>query len=476
MNLDFRKFAVAFADGSVPPREIDDESILIGRLASCDIQLDHKAVSRIHAGINFAESNFTLVNLSTSNPITLNGRSLGPQKSDVLADGDTIQIGPFMIEVERINDALLLTVQSVVLAGIPNSTIGQKEVTPAGYEKTDSERGGVLDVFWEKRTREKEDWGTRLRPTETPIPGKAMFNWRPTGDLRKPWQIGLFIWAFLVVGAIAAFAYFRYPQVYEPKPLSNPHSSKIEGSPIAAAENGNSCTTCHTMNQPIENACIRCHTAEQFHASNTRAHQEAGITCTVCHKEHQGAEYQLTATAIAACAACHNDSNSMTYNGKSVRTAHGGSYGYPVNNGVWTWKGVYREVADAIPEINSPATGDKDEQARLSRHFHSVHVARLVSPPGLKADKFGLVSCSTCHNSFSPVDRVTPRLTCAACHTNTAGDEKRDVRFAGSQVNCISCHVQHAYSGTRWSEFLSGESLKRRNDAVAAQIERLKEK
>lgn len=472
MNLDFRKFVIAFADASVPPRDIDDESILIGRLASCDIQLDHKAVSRIHAGINFADSNFTLVNLSTSNPITLNGRSLGPQKSDVLADGDTIQIGPFAIDVERISDALLLTVQSAVTG----SALSQKDVVAKPADRHEAESGGVLDVFWEKRTREKEDWGTRLRPTETPIPGKAMFNWRPTGDLRKPWQIGLFIWAFLIVGAIAALAYFRYPQVYEPKPLSNPHSSKIEGSPIAAAENGNSCTTCHTMNQPIENACIRCHTAEQFHASNTKAHQEAGITCTVCHKEHQGAEYQLTATAIAACAACHNDSNNKVYNGKSVRTAHGGSYGYPVNNGVWTWKGVYREVADAIPEINSPATGDKDEQARLSRHFHSVHVARLVSPPGLKADKFGLVSCSTCHNSFSPVDRVTPRQTCAACHTNTPGDEKRDARFAGSQVNCISCHVQHAYSGTRWSEFLSAESLKRRNDAVAAQIERLKEK
>ena len=231
------------------------------------------------------------------------------------------------------------------------------------------------------------------------------------------------------------------------------------------------------MNQPIENACIRCHTAEQFHASNTKAHQEAGITCTVCHKEHQGSDYQLTASAIAACAICHNDNNSKTYNGKTVRTAHGGSYGYPVVDGVWKWKGVYREVADAIPEINSTATADKDEQAKLSRQFHSVHLARLTVPAGLKGDKFGLVSCSTCHKSFGQgLDRTTPRQTCAVCHTNAPGEEKRDARFAASGVNCISCHVQHAYSGTRWNEFLSEEALKRRNDAVAAQIERLKEK
>ena len=476
MNLDFRKFVIAFADAATAPRELDEESILIGRLGRCDVHLDHKAVSRIHAGINFVDSNFTLVNLSTSNVLTLNGRLLAPQKSDVLANGDTIQIGPFAIDVERVNDTILLTVQPPVAEKIPDRTDIPNESVPSRVDRADADSGGVLDVFWEKRTREKEDWGSRLRPTEKPIPGKAMFNWRPTSDLRRPWQIGLFVWAFLVVGAIAAFAFFRYPQVYEPKPLSNPHASKIDGSPIAAAENGNSCTTCHMMNQPIENACIRCHTAEQFHASNTKAHQEAGVTCTVCHKEHQGADYNLTVSAIQSCAVCHNDSNNKTYNGKAVHTAHGGSYGYPVTNGKWTWKGVYREVADAIPEINSTATGDKDEQARLNRQFHAVHVARLIAPPGLKGDKYGLVTCSSCHTSQDPIDRVTPRQSCAVCHTNAPGEENRDARFAGSQVNCISCHVQHAYSGTRWNEFLSDEALKRRNDAVASQIKRLGEK
>ena len=59
-----------------------------------------------------------------------------------------------------------------------------------------------MRVFWEKRSREKEDWGTRLRPTEKPKPGKAMFNWRPTRDLRRPWRAALFVWAILIVGAI----------------------------------------------------------------------------------------------------------------------------------------------------------------------------------------------------------------------------------------------------------------------------------
>ncbi|MBK7391693.1 MAG: FHA domain-containing protein [Chloracidobacterium sp.] len=470
MNLDFRKFAINFADGSVEPQELTDDTIMIGRLDTCAVRLDHPAVSRIHASINFSDSNFTLANLSTSNILTVNGRLLGPKKSDVLADGDIIQIGPFTINVERVKDALLLVVNRAAADKVPEA--GLTKERPA----LDAAVGGVLDVFWEKRSRDKEDWGTRLRPTEKPIPGKAMFNWKPTGDLRRPWRTGLFVWAFILVGGIAAFAYFRYPQVYAPEALASPHASKIDGSPIAARSNGNSCTTCHNAREPLENACIKCHTAEQFHASNTKAHQEAGITCTVCHQEHKGSDHSLMTSAIQSCAACHDNGNTKTFNGKSVRTAHGGSYGYPVVDGVWKWKGVYREVAEMIPEINSPATGDKDEQAKLSRHFHSVHVARLIAPSGVAADKFGLVSCSSCHKSFTPIDRTTPRQTCAACHTTREGETNRDQRFALGQTNCISCHVQHAYSGKRWSEFLSEESLKRRNDAVAAQIKRLEEK
>ena len=182
----------------------------------------------------------------------------------------------------------------------------------------------------------------------------------------------------------------------------------------------------------------------------------------------------MAATAVESCATCHNDSNKQLYNGKAVATAHGGSYGYPAANGTWTWKGVYSEVADAIPEINNSATGDKDEQAKLSRHFHTVHTGRLRTPTGLEGDSRGFVSCSTCHNSFKPIDRTTPRETCASCHTNKSGETTRDARFKADQANCISCHTQHPYGGNRWSEFLTEDALKRRKDAIAAKILSLK--
>src|SRR5436190_22419516 len=91
------KFTVAFADLDRATLSFQKDGVLIGRLDTCDIVLDHKTVSRVHAAINFRNGKYFIVNLSSSNVITLNGRRLRPEQDDVLADGDTIQIGPFAI-------------------------------------------------------------------------------------------------------------------------------------------------------------------------------------------------------------------------------------------------------------------------------------------------------------------------------------------------------------------------------------------
>jgi predicted CXXCH cytochrome family protein len=473
MASENQKFLISFVGSDAATAEIEKDAIMIGRLATCDVVLDHTAVSRIHAGINYLNGKFFLINLSGSNVLTINGRLLASKKTDVLADRDVLQIGPFVITIKHNGEELHLDVQEQSTANLKSTApLPSAEVLAGGRMK--QEEAGVLKVFWEKRSREKDDWGTRLRPTKKPVPGKAAVNWMPTRDLRRPWRIGVFVWAILVFGTLAAFAYIKYPESYAPKPLANPHQAVEENTLIAARPNANSCTTCHQPGASIESACITCHAGEQFHSSNTKAHEDAKVTCTACHREHQGAEFDLKASAIRSCAQCHNDANKALYNGKSVRTPHSGSYGYPVEAGDWKWRGVYREVAAAIPEISSSATGDASERERISRHFHTVHVGRLKVASGMKGDKNGLVSCSTCHNSFDPVDRETPRQTCAACHTTQAGATDRDARFATGQANCISCHVQHPYSAKRWSEFLTDDAVERRRVAVSQQISALK--
>src|SRR5688572_3960624 len=99
MDQETGKYLISYVDLDLETRAIEQDGIYLGRLDTCEIVLDHPSVSRIHAGINFVDSRYVLVNLSPANVLTLNGRLLKPQKSDVLADGDTIQIGPFAISV-----------------------------------------------------------------------------------------------------------------------------------------------------------------------------------------------------------------------------------------------------------------------------------------------------------------------------------------------------------------------------------------
>src|SRR5687768_15946063 len=110
MNEDTGQFRIV-SDSSLPGRAVRQDRILIGRLETCDVVLDDPTVSRIHAGITFNDSQYILANLSTSNVLTLNGRVLGPKESDVLTDGDTIQIGPFAILVAEMDEAISVTIQ-----------------------------------------------------------------------------------------------------------------------------------------------------------------------------------------------------------------------------------------------------------------------------------------------------------------------------------------------------------------------------
>src|SRR5215210_932862 len=105
------KFTISYTDLDRPTVKIEKDGLFIGRLGTCDIVLDHANVSRIHAGINYVDGGYTLVNLSAGNILSLNGRLLASKRSDVLADGDTIQIGPFTIGVGRLGDDLILVVE-----------------------------------------------------------------------------------------------------------------------------------------------------------------------------------------------------------------------------------------------------------------------------------------------------------------------------------------------------------------------------
>lgn len=57
------------------------------------VQLHDPTVSRRHATMELAGANWTLTNLSTTNPVVFNERLLGEGEAQVLADGDRIEMG-----------------------------------------------------------------------------------------------------------------------------------------------------------------------------------------------------------------------------------------------------------------------------------------------------------------------------------------------------------------------------------------------
>jgi FHA domain-containing protein len=56
-------------------------------------------ISRIHATVSFQAGGFIITDNGTKNPVVLNGRMLGQGSQAKLADGDTVKIGDYLLEV-----------------------------------------------------------------------------------------------------------------------------------------------------------------------------------------------------------------------------------------------------------------------------------------------------------------------------------------------------------------------------------------
>ncbi|HEV8367315.1 MAG TPA: FHA domain-containing protein [Pyrinomonadaceae bacterium] len=462
-------FIIAREDRSVDPKTVVSEGLRIGRLPDSDIWLNHSTVSRLHAGINKIEEYFYLINLSASSATTLNGRAIPFNEAEALADGDIIRIGPFFLNVEVTDEVcrLSVTVQFAL-------NVGEQEARHTMHADTGpliikkrvtgslSDVANALKVFWGKRTREKAGRPSPLHPRTPPRLGKIRFNWIPTRDLVRPWPFAIFIWAPIVVGSLSVAAAFKYRIAFAPEPISTAHTrTAFTLTPsIAKQPNGSSCTSCHVLGVSVKNKekmnanCAACHYTESFVPTVISAHRAAGLTCTACHTEHRGENFRPMNAALDSCANCHNDLNKNLYNGKGVYTAHGGTYGYPVINGVWVWRGLDSEELEAKPEIvellkKNRVTPSQTQQWRNAQ-FHAIHVHRIHVVPGISgiegADAVNeVISCNSCHKTGymgANVDRDYPRTTCRHCH-NTKVFEKTLEVSSIDRPSCTSCHVQH---------------------------------
>jgi hypothetical protein len=364
------------------------------------------------------------------------------------------------LEVDLTDEALVLKVSLQIGTVVETSNLSSPSINTAqldsaplpGVKKAHAKSRAAplpgdkaLDIFWDKRIREagKMVRPSLLFPRSDRRAGKAQFNWIPTTDLRSHWPVSFFLWGAIVVGLLSVAAAYWYASAYAPGPVSRAHA-KAELNifpPIAVKANANSCTSCHSFSGSMEANCAQCHNAEAFVATVIEPHSAAGVGCISCHAEHRGSEFKAGEASLVTCTECHNDANKNLYNGRRVSTPHGGTFGYPVVNGKWTWAGLSQNDWALRKIAVERLPGDTEETWR-SKQFHALHVQR-VRANGLKGNREGELSCSSCHKTFNLIDRETPRTTCANCHNGRIDSVTKRVLLAADKPNCTSCHVQH---------------------------------
>lgn len=446
------QYVIVRNDRLIDPITIISDGLLIGRLPECEVLLNHPSVSRVQAGIKQIGNDYFLFPLRPRNPALLNGKPV--EENEALASGDVIDVGPFHLEIEITEEGLLLRVDLQIGVGPSEIDVSDAGLSTAQLVMPDAAKAKkpraapvagtrALDIFWDKRMREvtKMVRPSPLFPRARRKTGKAQSNWTATTDLVSRWPVSFFVWGFLVVGVISIAGAYWYTQAYSPGPLANAHEldQMRVTPPIATRANAGSCTSCHAWQGNMEQRCASCHKTEAFVATVIKPHEAAGLGCVDCHAEHKGAAFSAKAGALASCNVCHNDANAQLYNGRRVGTPHGGTFGYPVVNGEWSAKSINEEDWNLrkLPVVRLPTDS---EQKWRSNQFHALHDQRVKVVAGMVGNREGTLSCNSCHKTFDPLDRETPRTTCAACHNKADG-----------QPNCTSCHVQHILDKRRWS-------------------------
>jgi thioredoxin reductase len=339
----------------------------------------------------------------------------------------------------------------------------------------------TMDTFWERRKLAETGGGQKLadqsilRPRE-PNPevkqynlhvGKKQFNWIPTTDLVRPWPRGYLVTFGFILVLFAVGAIYYWENFYSPGDISAPHQATEDsrrelaqlspGARTLLASNkavGNNCASCHTAVNSMQQQCTNCHKTEHFDPTVFPKHEQAGVSCIDCHNEHKGKSFQPATVARSVCIDCHKDNpthpKAKTVEAKQpLKTPHGGTLGYPIENGKWLWT----EPLNAFMKNNLP----QDEELDPKSKFHFVH---------LSGRKEGRARCQDCHTSFENEEEVRKidKNKCAVCHGvkfTTVNGSQLDKLTTESGLDCNSCHPQHGTSADLVAVMRPGGGKKR---------------
>ncbi len=387
-----------------------------------------------------------------------------------------IQIGPFFLYIEREEEALSIRVALQMAVNIGDAEARQdaqsqgEDKKPAAEEPSE-EVSQALNVFWEKRKREAGKM-QRLSPVRPHAPtrvlGKARFNWTPTRDLVRPWPFSVFIWALVIVGALSAVAAYAYADAFSPAPISDPHARKQL--PVAARHRQTAeRRLVHDL--PLADR----HDGRQLHVlphdarlhldRDQRAPRRAASAAPPATSSTRARSTARKSPASRPAPTATTTRTRRPTTASRSRTPHGGTFGYPLVDGKWVWAGLdaaewARKPADVREQLVKmeqaaktwPVEGGTEERTRSAK-FHVLHVYRVKATGNLARDQNGELKCASCHQTMIPIDRATPRTTCAACHNGDPEGKFKQVLFP-DKPHCDSCHVQHLQGRRTWGAHL----------------------
>ena len=234
------------------------------------------------------------------NPVILNGKPV--EENEALAAGDIIEVGPFQLQIDTADDALVIRVElriGMKPSGDRRQRSGFEHGQPRAPTEGKAKKPRAAPI---PATRRSTFSGTSEFATQGRWRGrrrcirkaagavvKAQFNWVPTTRSDVALARCVFYVGGVDVGLISVAAAYWYTSAFAPAPIRKRTPDAVQYRPaIATTPNAGSCTNCHSLTGNMEQRCAACHNTEAFVATVIKPHEAAGIGCVDCHAEHQG--------------------------------------------------------------------------------------------------------------------------------------------------------------------------------------------
>jgi hypothetical protein len=235
-----------------------------------------------------------------------------------------------------------------------------------------------------------------------------------------------------------------------PRPLSSQHSGAEFAHLASGAGGGQGCVLCHAEANSsfseialsalassrgslrlsalagkhprdfsrMDHSCIVCHAAQSFHQADVAVDP----SCTVCHREHQGAG-PMAAAAGRNCVACHGDRSQMEAARERSQPLPSTLFARRVPAG------------PVVPAVVRPAVGYTEVITDFATDHPEFRVLRERSP-----DNNTLRFNHRLHLTGSDIPPVNGRaLDCAYCHhPDASGAFMARISF---EQSCRACHA-----------------------------------